>query len=78
MLTPLCCLPTPFFPLPALCSSFSLFLFERVGSRNTKTSDQLVVKEAQYFSFRKLWRDLHKATICLAFQKPGYRKPPFR
>lgn len=52
-----------------------LFLSEGVGSRNT--SDQLVINEAHYFSFKKLWRDSHKARIWPSFQKPGCRKNPF-
>lgn len=39
MHTPLCCLPASFSHLPALCSLLLSFLFQRVGSRNTNTSE---------------------------------------
>lgn len=65
-------------PFQLFAPYFCLFLFERAGSRNTSTSDQLVVNEVQYFSFKKLRRGSHKARIWLSFRKPGYRKPPLR
>lgn len=75
MQSTVCAAHTPVCGCSVSLLSPRLFLSEGVGSRNT--SDQLVINEAHYFSFKKLWRDSHKARTWPPFQKPGCRKNPF-